>query len=160
VKTINVESAEEMHKALVKKYAGADILFMAAAVADYRPAVYHKQKIKRESESMRLNLRANPDILKSIKRNRPKVVVGFALETHNIEAHAIEKLKGKKLDLIVANNPTEKGIEFGSDFNKVTIFGKGGVKVDLEKSEKFEIATAIVEESVKLLKKRGSKRKK
>jgi phosphopantothenoylcysteine decarboxylase/phosphopantothenate--cysteine ligase len=133
---------------------------MAAAVADYRPSSFYKQKIKRKRETMRLDLRANPDILKSLGRNRPGVVVGFALETENIEARALEKLRGKKLDLIVANNPTEKGVEFGSDFNKVVLFGKRGSRVVLEKADKFDIALSIIEESIKLLNKRGSKRKK
>lgn len=160
VRTINVKTAEEMHRAVVKECPRTALLIMAAAVADYRPSAFHKQKIKRQSESMRLNLRANPDILKSLKRNRPKVVVGFALETRDIEARAVEKLNDKGLDLIVANNPTEKGVEFGSDFNKVTIYGRKGLAIHLEKAEKFDIAVAIVEETVKFLKKRGSKRKK
>jgi phosphopantothenoylcysteine decarboxylase/phosphopantothenate--cysteine ligase len=160
VKIIDVNTAQEMQKAVVKECSRAVLLIMAAAVADYRPSAYHKQKIKREKESMRLDLRANPDILKSLKSNRPMVVIGFALETRNVEARALEKLQGKKLDLIVANNPTEKGVEFGSDFNRITIYGKRGLTVPVEKAEKFDIAIAIIEESVKLLKKRGSKRTK
>lgn len=160
VKIINVKTAEEMLKAVRKECAGADLLYMAAAVADYRPSVFHRQKIKREKDSMRLDLRANPDILKSLGRNRPKVAIGFALETENIKARAIEKLKEKNLDFIVANNPTEKGVGFGSDFNKVALYGKKGFNLILEKAEKFDIAVKIIEESIKLLNKRGSKRKK
>jgi phosphopantothenoylcysteine decarboxylase/phosphopantothenate--cysteine ligase len=160
VETVKVRNAEEMLKAVRTACAGAHLLYMAAAVADYRPSSFYKQKIKRKRETMRLDLRANPDILKSLGRNRPGVVVGFALETENIEARALEKLRGKKLDLIVANNPTEKGVEFGSDFNKVVLFGKRGSRVVLEKADKFDIALSIIEESIKLLNKRGSKRKK
>ncbi|UCE64892.1 MAG: bifunctional phosphopantothenoylcysteine decarboxylase/phosphopantothenate--cysteine ligase CoaBC [Candidatus Zixiibacteriota bacterium] len=160
VKIINVKTAEEMLSAVRKECAGADLLYMAAAVADYRPSVFHRQKIKREKDSMRLDLRANPDILKSLGRNRPKVAIGFALETENIKARAIEKLKEKNLDFIVANNPTEKGVGFGSDFNKVALYGKKGFNLILEKAEKFDIAVKIIEESIKLLNKRGSKRKK
>jgi phosphopantothenoylcysteine decarboxylase/phosphopantothenate--cysteine ligase len=155
-----VKTAEEMLRAIRKECAGADLLYMAAAVADYRPSAFHRQKIKRKKGSMRLDLRANPDILKSLGRNRPKVAVGFALETENVKARAIEKLKEKNLDLIVANNPTEKGVEFGSDFNRVALYGKKGIDVNLDKAEKFDIAVKIIEESIKLLKKRGSKRKK
>lgn len=160
VKITNVKTADEMLRAARKECAGADILFMAAAVADYRPSAFHRQKIKRKKESMRLDLKTNPDILKSLGRNRPKMAVGFALETENIKARAIEKLKEKNLDFIVANNPTEKGVEFGSDFNRVALYGKKGFSLNLEKAEKFDIAVKIIEESIKLLNKRGSKRKK
>jgi len=87
-------------------------------------------------------------------------VVGFALETENVKARAIEKLKEKNLDLIIANNPTEKGVEFGSDFNRVTIYGKKGFSATLEKAEKFDVAVRIIEESINFLNQRGSKRKK
>jgi phosphopantothenoylcysteine decarboxylase/phosphopantothenate--cysteine ligase len=160
VDMVKIRSAEEMLKAVRAACPGAHLLYMAAAVADYRPSSFYKQKIKRKRESMRLDLRSNSDILKSLGRNRPGVVVGFALETENIEARALEKLRGKKLDLIVANNPTEKGIEFGSDFNKVVLFGKRGSRLVMEKADKFDIALGIIEESIKLLNKRGSKRKK
>jgi phosphopantothenoylcysteine decarboxylase/phosphopantothenate--cysteine ligase len=153
VEMVKIRSAEEMLKAVRAACPGAHLLYMAAAVADYRPSSFYKQKIKRKRESMRLDLRSNSDILKSLGRNRPGVVVGFALETENIEARALEKLRGKKLDLIVANNPTEKGIEFGSDFNKVVLFGKRGSRLVMEKADKFDIALGIIEE-------RGSKRKK
>jgi len=160
VTLIGANTAEEMLKAVREACSGADLLYMAAAVADYRPSTYYKQKIKRKKESMRLDLRTNPDILKSLGRSRPRVVVGFALETENIEARALEKLREKKLDLIVANNPTKKGIEFGSDFNKVILYGRNGMRSDLDKADKFDIALAIIEESTKLLNRRGSKRKK
>lgn len=160
INVVRIKTAEEMLKAIRAACSGADLLYMAAAVADYRPSTYYKQKIKRKKESMRLDLRSNPDILKSLGRSRPRVVVGFALETENIEARALEKLREKKLDLIVANNPTKTGIEFGSDFNKVILYGRKGMRSDLEKADKFDIALAIIEESIKLLKKRGSKRKK
>ena len=160
VNIARVKTADEMLTTILKECAGADLLFMAAAVADYRPSAFHKQKIKRDRELMKLDLRANPDILKSLGKNRPKVVVGFALETENIEARAVEKLKQKNLDLVVANNPTEKGVEFGSDFNKVALYGKNGLCISLSKAEKFDIAVRIIEESIKLLNRRGPKRKK
>jgi len=160
VNIVNVKTADQMLRAVRKVCAGADLLFMAAAVADYCPSTFYRQKMKRKKESIKLDLRLNPDILKSLGRNRPRVAVGFALETENIEARAIEKLKEKNLDIIVANNPTEKGVEFGSDFNRAALYGKKGFSVNLEKAEKFDVAVRIIEESIKLLNKRGSKRKK
>jgi phosphopantothenoylcysteine decarboxylase/phosphopantothenate--cysteine ligase len=77
-------------------------------------------------------------------------VVGFALETDNLEARALEKMRAKKVDMIVANNPTEKGVEFGSDSNIVTIFARGGKKRKLGIMPKFDVAVEIIEESLKL----------
>lgn len=160
VNVVHVTTADHMLKQLRISCEKADMLFMAAAVADYRPATYHKQKMKRKKDSLTMELRSNPDLLRSLGRARPSVVVGFALETENMEARAIEKLRDKKIDLIAANNPTEGGVEFGSDFNKVTLYGKRGFKVALKKADKFDIAVRILEESARLLKKNGPKRKK
>ncbi len=160
VKHISVQTASEMQTALFKYCRGADYLYMAAAVADYKPSGYRKQKIRRSNRSMEFDLKPVPDLLKSLGRNRPKVVVGFALETENMEARALEKMRSKKIDMIVANNPTEKGIEFGSDFNRVVIFSRGGKRLQLERMPKFEVAVNIIEESLKLKRGSGAKRKK
>jgi phosphopantothenoylcysteine decarboxylase/phosphopantothenate--cysteine ligase len=150
VERIDVETAKEMKSAIVKSCRQADYLFMVAAVADYTPSSYSRQKIHRSRKSVKIDLSSVPDILKGLGRNRPKIVVGFALETENLEARALEKMRDKKIDMIVANNPTEKGIEFGSEFNKVTIFSRGGKKVKVKAMRKFDIAMAIIEESLKL----------
>lgn len=160
VKLVSVQTASAMQTALRKYCRGADYLYMAAAVADYRPSSYQKQKIRRSSHSMKLDLKPVPDLLKSLGGNRPKIVVGFALETNNLEARAMEKMRAKKIDMIVANNPTEKGVEFGSDFNKVIIFSRGGRRLELEPMPKFEVAVNIIEESLKLKRRSGAGRKK
>ncbi len=159
VERIDILSADDMQRAVAKACRGADYLYMAAAVADYKPSSYSKQKIHRSGKAKRLDLTPSPDILKSLGPNRPKFVVGFALETENIEARAMEKLREKRIDMIVANNPTEKGIEFGSDSNKVVIFSRNGRKVHLDKMPKFDTALAIIEESISLTgkSKRGEK---
>jgi len=159
VDTVYVESAEDMQKAVAKFCKGSDFLYMAAAVADYRPAKYNRQKIRRSGKPLRLDLSPSPDILKSLGNSRPKCVVGFALETDNLEARALEKLRAKKIDMIVGNNPTEKGIEFGSDLNRVVIFTRGGRKTKLDTANKFDIAVGIIEESLNLTsgKRRGKK---
>jgi len=150
VEKIEVQTAEEMKNALIKYCKGSDFLYMAAAVADYRPSSYNKQKIRRTGKSMKLDLSPAPDILKSLGPSRARVVVGFALETENLEARAFEKMRAKGIDMIVANNPTEKGIEFGSESNRVTIFTRAGRKIRLDIGPKFDIAVEIIEESLKL----------
>jgi phosphopantothenoylcysteine decarboxylase/phosphopantothenate--cysteine ligase len=160
VKHVSVQTASEMQTALRKYCRGADYLYMAAAVADYKPSSYQKQKIRRTNRSMKLDLKPVPDLLKSLGKSRPKFVVGFALETENLEARALEKMRSKKIDMIVANNPTEKGVEFGSDFNKVIIFSRGGKRLDLESMPKFEVAVSIIEESLRLRRTSDIRRKK
>jgi phosphopantothenoylcysteine decarboxylase/phosphopantothenate--cysteine ligase len=150
INVVRVETAIQMQNELDRACSGADYLFMAAAVADFSPASYQKQKIKRSGESLNLVLRASPDIVKSLDRNRPKVVVGFALELENLEARAFDKLREKRLDMIVANNPSEEGVGFGSDFNRVTIMSRGGKTTRLEKLPKYELAIRIIEEALSL----------
>jgi len=150
VRLVKVESALEMQDAIRKASAGAEYLFMAAAVADYRPASFQKQKIKRTEKALELRLQPNPDILKALGSDRPGIVVGFALETDNIEARAYDKLRQKKLDMIVANNPTEEGVGFGSEYNRVTIIPRGGKPIRTEKLLKFDLAVKIIEETLEL----------
>lgn len=159
VKRIEVMTAEEMKKVLTESCRGADFLYMAAAVADFRPSGYSKQKIRRTGKGMKLDLSPTRDILADLGESRPRVVTGFALETENVEANALKKMRAKGIDMIVANNPTEKGVEFGSEFNKVTIFSKDGRKVKLEPMPKFEVAMSIIDESLKIRTK-GSRGKK
>jgi len=148
VKLVAVDSALQMQGEIRKLCADADYLFMAAAVADYRPTSFQKQKIKRTEKTVELRLQPNPDILKTLGNSRPKFVVGFALETENIEARAYDKLREKKLDMIVANNPSEEGVEFGSDYNRAIIIPRGGKPVRTEKLPKFDLAVKIIEESL------------
>jgi phosphopantothenoylcysteine decarboxylase/phosphopantothenate--cysteine ligase len=150
VNVVSVITASQMQAELTKACAGADILYMAAAVADFRPASYQMQKIKRTGEPLNLVLQPNPDILKSLGPNRPRTVVGFALELENLEARAYDKLREKKLDMVVANNPSEEGVGFGSDFNRVTIIHRQGKPLRLERLPKFDLAVRIIEESLKL----------
>ncbi len=160
VQLIKVQTASQMQSALQKYCYKTEFLFMAAAVADYRPSSYYKQKIKRTNDNLKLDLIPNPDLLKSLGENRPRVVVGFALETENLEALATEKLRAKKLDMIVANNPTEEGVEFGSEYNKVTMITRDSKVMKLERMPKFEVAVKIIDESLKLVIKRGPRVKK
>ncbi|MCD6163386.1 MAG: bifunctional phosphopantothenoylcysteine decarboxylase/phosphopantothenate--cysteine ligase CoaBC [candidate division Zixibacteria bacterium] len=155
VEVMPVETTEQMKTAVDRYYNTVDSVFMTAAVADYKPKVYSKQKIKKSKQNLSLLLVKNPDILSALasKRNR-KILVGFALETENLKAAAKRKMLDKKLDIIVANNPTQKGVEFGSDFNKAVIFIRGKKPVDLQVMPKIELAHVIIDELVKLFKDR------
>jgi phosphopantothenoylcysteine decarboxylase/phosphopantothenate--cysteine ligase len=157
VEMINIETAEQLKRAIDRKFKSVNAIIMAAAVADYRSKVYSRQKIKKTKKNLTLSLTENPDILGSLASRRGrKILVGFALETENIESAAKKKMVDKKLDMIVANNPTQKGIEFGSDINKAIIFVKGRRPVDLPVMPKFELANIILDEVVRLL--RGKKK--
>jgi phosphopantothenoylcysteine decarboxylase/phosphopantothenate--cysteine ligase len=110
---INVVTSEEMFKAVKAAFVKCDCLFMAAAVSDYKPAARSKTKIKKELTVLSLNLKPTTDILKWAGRNKTKgqTVVGFALEDTDILANAEQKLKSKKLDMIVANAPAAIGAD-------------------------------------------------
>jgi phosphopantothenoylcysteine decarboxylase/phosphopantothenate--cysteine ligase len=117
---VQVRSAEEMHAAVMSRFDRFDVVIMAAAVADYRPATQAAQKIKK-GDSLKLELIRNPDILADVgakRTQRPSVLVGFALETENLEQSARDKLERKSADLIVAN---EARAGLGGDTNRATL---------------------------------------
>ena len=110
VKRVDIVSSDELCDSVIERFPGCDILVMAAAPADFTPAEFSSEKIKKGGDNLTLNLRATRDILKTIaplKSNQK--VVGFAAETHNVENNAIEKLRRKKLDFIAANDVTAEG---------------------------------------------------
>ena len=159
VNIIRIETASQMQSEIERFCIGADYLYMAAAVSDFKPASFQKQKIKRTEQGLKLVLHPNPDILKSLGKNRPQIVIGFALEIENLEARAFDKLRDKRLDMIVANNPSEEGVGFGSDYNRVTILTRQGKPLKLEKLLKFDLAVRIIDESLKLRKRDAPKNK-
>jgi phosphopantothenoylcysteine decarboxylase/phosphopantothenate--cysteine ligase len=120
VEVVAVRSAKEMHAAVMSRFDHFDVVIMAAAVADYRPEQREARKIKKGG-SLRLELVRNPDILADVgakRAQRPSVLVGFALETENLEQSARAKLEGKAADLIVAN---EAGAGLAGDTNRATL---------------------------------------
>jgi len=126
VKRIDVETAAEMLKASMDAARHADIFVGAAAVADYRPAQVADEKIKKKAESATLALSRTGDILATVRARFPKLfMVGFAAETGKLEAHAREKLRGKKLDLIAANL-VGRGRAFDRDDNELHVYWKDG----------------------------------
>jgi len=152
VETVNVRSAKQMKDAVIRTTAKADVLIMAAAVADYMPKTVAAQKIKKDAGSLTLELVKTPDILSEV--NGKFIKVGFAAETQDLVANAKKKLVNKSLDIIVANDVTAKDSGFGSDSNKVVIIKKEGKMEDLPLMTKREVAEKIMDNVVKLLKTR------
>ncbi|MEO6444302.1 MAG: bifunctional phosphopantothenoylcysteine decarboxylase/phosphopantothenate--cysteine ligase CoaBC [Gemmatimonadaceae bacterium] len=143
----SVETAAEMHAAVAEALATADVLVMAAAPADFRPAAIADSKIKKASAPDAVALERTSDILLETRSARQPgaVIVGFALETDNVLDNAERKLAAKHLDLIVANDAREAGAGFESDTNRVTIIGRDGSKADLPLLGKREVAEAILD---------------
>jgi phosphopantothenoylcysteine decarboxylase/phosphopantothenate--cysteine ligase len=148
VKTVRVQSAEQMHAACAPLFPGADITVLAAAVADYRPKHYATSKIKKKEDDMVLELARTVDIAATLGRQkRPgQLLVGFALETDQENAHARLKLDKKNLDFIVLNSLRDAGAGFGHDTNKITILDREGHTREFPLKSKTEVARDIVEE--------------
>ena len=123
LKIIRVQSAIEMLKAAETHFKNADIAIMSAAVADYAPKKVASKKIKKDDESLTIELIKNPDIAKTLgsKKRENQILIGFALETDNEEVNAKKKLKAKNFDLIVLNSLQDRGAGFAHDTNKVTL---------------------------------------
>lgn len=142
---VQVESALEMYAAVMERLDGSDIVVKAAAVADYRPEEQADRKIKKDEEALTVRFVKNPDILLEIgKRKKGQFVVGFAAETHDVEAHALSKLERKNCDLLVANDVTAEGAGFGTDTNIITVYGKNGFRLPLPVCTKKEAADRLM----------------
>jgi phosphopantothenoylcysteine decarboxylase/phosphopantothenate--cysteine ligase len=153
VKRVDVETAQQMLNAVEKHGKRQQAIIMAAAVADYAPAHPVSKKIKKTDSSIpELTLKQTPDILAALGANKGKrVLVGFALETDQEEAHAREKLTKKNLDLIVMNSLAAHASLFGSDTNIVTMIDRNGTMEKLPEMPKFDVAHRILDAVGKLL---------
>ncbi len=148
VQITKVQTAIEMLEASKKVSGEADIMIMAAAVADFRPDNPATEKIKKSSTNLpKITFEANPDIAATLGKSKKKnqILAGFALETENEEANALRKLKEKNLDLIVLNSLKEEGVRFGSESNKVTIYTRDNKKLKFELKNKKAVAADIVD---------------
>ncbi|WP_040191664.1 bifunctional phosphopantothenoylcysteine decarboxylase/phosphopantothenate--cysteine ligase CoaBC [Clostridium culturomicium] len=150
IKFISVETNEEMLKAVLEEFDTSDIVVKSAAVADYKPKVYSKEKIKKGSGDLVLELTRDNDILKTLGENKKhQILVGFAAESNDVLKNAHKKLEGKNLDYIVANNITEKDAGFGTDTNRVIIIKRDGTSVSLDNMSKrlvgYELFNMILE---------------
>ncbi len=143
VTRLDVESARDMHAAVHRHVAEADVFIAAAAVADFQPVSISKEKIKKKGVAVTLDLEPAPDIVKSVAEmaKRP-FVVGFAAETTDVESNARSKLKRKKLDMIAANKVGD-GIAFDCDDNALTVIWPGG-KVEVARGPKLDVARELI----------------
>lgn len=150
VTRIDVESAEQMHKAVQTHIDGQDIFIATAAVADYRPREIHDQKIKKSEENLHIHLTRNADILAEVAAldNGP-FTVGFAAETQDLEHHARHKLASKKLNMIAANHVATaqingEDIGFNSAYNALDVFWANGHR-KLDRARKTELAKQLIQ---------------
>ena len=146
IKLIKVETAEQMFKE-TQKNLPVDVAIFSAAVADFKVVEKKNLKIKKKDE-LTIKLEKNVDILSYVSNHnsmRPKLVIGFAAETNNLENNAIEKLNNKNCDMIIANDVSKQNIGFDSDFNEVTIFYKNNKKEKLFVKNKSLISEEIVQ---------------
>ena len=157
VEDVAVESAKDMHAAVIKAVDDADALIMTAAVADFRPESAAAQKIKKTESGLSLDLVRTRDILSDVadKRtddSRLKAVIGFAAETESLLANARDKLTRKQLDLIVANDVSATDSGFAVDTNRVTLIDASGEANQLELMQKQAVAEIIIDRLIDLLK--------
>ena len=143
-----VTTADEMLSE-IKRLLPVDLAVCAAAVADFRPTEKSKSKIKKNDKSLQsINFVKNNDILEYISKNnkyRPRLVAGFSAETENLTKNSIDKMKKKHCDLIFANDVSQKGIGFNSDYNKISVIDKkGNIKI-IPKNKKSFVANKIAE---------------
>ena len=147
---ISVESALEMYEKVNQYFGDTDIFIACAAVADYRPKEYKKEKIKKSNSDLILELVRNPDILFEMGKKKDKqLLIGFAAETNDIKENALKKLEKKNLDFIVANNAST----MGNNTNTVEIIRKNKTSVKINQKNKIELAYDILKEIILDLKK-------
>jgi phosphopantothenoylcysteine decarboxylase/phosphopantothenate--cysteine ligase len=142
----DVESAREMGEILARMAPTADLVIMAAAVADYRPAQAAARKIKKEEGLRQIALAENPDLLAGLAERAPAAVrVGFAAETDDVEANATAKLARKRVDFLVANDVSRSDIGFASEHNEVVVYRRDGPPVRLDRAPKSVIARGLLD---------------
>jgi phosphopantothenoylcysteine decarboxylase/phosphopantothenate--cysteine ligase len=147
ITTIRTDTVQEMAQSVADALPSADVLIMAAAPADFRPASTAPEKIKKLRQPPEIKLEPTVDILKSTIPNRKKksVIVGFALETSDGISNAKEKLESKDLDLVVLNDAKEPGAGFGVDTNRVTLIGRDGKEQQLALMSKTDLADVLLD---------------
>ena len=148
VTLVSVETADEMHTAVLKHLSGKAIVIKAAAVADFSPSTVADRKIKKSAgdDAMTLSLKKNRDILADVAAATPRpFIVAFAAETDSVESNARAKLQSKGADLLVANDVSDRGIGFDSNENEVLVLGKDGSSTKIERASKLVVANRILD---------------
>jgi len=145
VQTVPVKSADDMFEAVTSRSANSDVIIMCSAVADYKPANYSDQKVKKRDEDLSIPLTRTPDILQFLGDHKPvgQVLVGFSMETENLIDNSRAKLTKKKADLICANSIADSQTGFGVDTNRVTLITQDEVR-ELPLCSKEETADLIL----------------
>lgn len=144
VQVIDIKTTEDLFTQAKKYYKEADYIIAAAAPADYAPKTYNTQKIKKQDNDMKLELKRNPDVLKYMGEHKTKQkICGFAAESENVILNATDKLLRKNCDMLVANNITQKDAGFKSENNRVSILTKEG-QIDLDLMRKENLAKIIL----------------
>ncbi len=153
IKKLDVISANDMYQAVMNYFKAADIIIMAAAVADYAPEKPSDTKIKKAGNNLSIALKPTHDILAEVGKHKTtkQLLVGFALETNNEEENAKSKLGKKNLDFIVLNSLQDKGAGFNYDTNKITIIDKHNKVENYELKPKSEVAADIFNKIISLL---------
>lgn len=147
VEMVETVTADEMASEVLKRYEEADVVIMAAAVADYRPEKFYDEKVKKSDGDWNLRLVQNVDILKLLgERKTKQKLVGFAAETENLLENAQKKLTKKNVDLLVANDVSRTDVGFGSDENEVFLLFRNGDKKKISKTSKEKIAQDVLSE--------------
>jgi phosphopantothenoylcysteine decarboxylase/phosphopantothenate--cysteine ligase len=144
---VEVETAADMHDAVRDALADADVLIMAAAVADWRPRDVAANKLKKGAETLTIELVPTVDILRALRDDdvaKDVFVVGFAAETEHVIDNARAKLAAKDLDLIVVNDVSREGIGMGADDNEVTVIARDGAVETIALAPKSDVADEIV----------------
>ncbi|MBU1008744.1 MAG: bifunctional phosphopantothenoylcysteine decarboxylase/phosphopantothenate--cysteine ligase CoaBC [Bacteroidetes bacterium] len=146
VMVLPVTSADEMNEQCRLLFPQSDITVMAAAVADYKPAEVYNEKLKKSNDELVIRLVKTPDILSGLGKQKTskQLLVGFALETEQEEANALDKLKRKNLDLIVLNSLKDEGAGFGHQTNKVSFFDRTGHQESFPLKQKSAVAGDIL----------------
>ncbi|MFM9278412.1 bifunctional phosphopantothenoylcysteine decarboxylase/phosphopantothenate--cysteine ligase CoaBC [Paenibacillus jiagnxiensis] len=140
-----VGSAQDMYEAVTRHWEDCSMLVMAAAVADYRPKEEAPTKLKKQGDTLQLELVKTVDILESLGQHKTQqFLVGFAAETEQLDSYAREKLARKNCDLLVANDVTVEGAGFGTDTNAVHIYDRNGLVEQLPVMSKNEVARRLL----------------
>lgn len=151
INVVNIVTAKEMFEAVTSSYRDNDIIFMAAAVADYRPQTISNEKIKKGDSQISIELEKTDDILKYIGENKKpnQFICGFSMETQNVFENSKSKLVKKNLDMIVANNLKQEGAGFQTDTNIVNLITKTEV-ISLPKMSKIDVSNKIIDKVLQL----------
>ena len=152
VEVVAVETAEQMLRAMTELAADRDVIVMSAAVADFRPEVVADGKLKKREGTPEIVLEPTPDIVAGLgaAKRDDQVLVGFAAETDDLVANATEKLRAKRLDLVVANDVSAPHVGFAHDTNAVTLLRPDAEPVEIDLASKRDVARAVIDTIVSI----------